>query len=116
MPLCLFATSSCPAAGVSLLPAKFVARHPNLVGIEVSNFKCGHDALAYQLIQAILETAVMALWQDHSWTSASFLELMRFAEKTVNFRKVSAVAGAGTSVGEADAEVGHEISGFPRPR
>jgi hypothetical protein len=66
--------------------------------------------------EAILETAVMALWQDHSWTSASFLELMRFAEKTVNFRKVSAVAGAGTSVGEADAEVGHEISGFPRPR
>ncbi len=35
--------------------AKFVARHPNLIGIEVSNFKCGHDAPAYQLIQAILE-------------------------------------------------------------
>jgi len=37
--------------------AKFVARHPNLIGIEVSNFKCGHDAPAYQLIQAILESA-----------------------------------------------------------
>lgn len=35
--------------------AKFVARHPNLIGIEISNFKCGHDAPAYQLIQAILE-------------------------------------------------------------
>jgi len=37
--------------------AKFVARHPNLIGIEVSNFKCGHDAPAYQLIQRILESA-----------------------------------------------------------
>jgi predicted CoA-substrate-specific enzyme activase len=37
--------------------AKFVARHPNLVGIELSNFKCGHDAPAYQLIQRILESA-----------------------------------------------------------
>jgi len=37
--------------------AKFVARHPNLIGIEVSNFKCGHDAPAYQLLQAILEGA-----------------------------------------------------------
>jgi predicted CoA-substrate-specific enzyme activase len=37
--------------------AKFVARHPNLIGIEISNFKCGHDAPAYQLIQAILESA-----------------------------------------------------------
>ena len=37
--------------------AKFVARHPHLIGIEVSNFKCGHDAPAYQLIQTILESA-----------------------------------------------------------
>ena len=37
--------------------AKFVARHPNLVGIEISNFKCGHDAPVYQLVQAILESA-----------------------------------------------------------
>jgi predicted nucleotide-binding protein (sugar kinase/HSP70/actin superfamily) len=37
--------------------AKFVARHPNLIGVEISNFKCGHDAPAYRLIQAILESA-----------------------------------------------------------
>jgi predicted nucleotide-binding protein (sugar kinase/HSP70/actin superfamily) len=35
--------------------SKFVARHPNLIGVEISNFKCGHDAPAYQLIQRILE-------------------------------------------------------------
>lgn len=37
--------------------AKFVARHPNLIGIEISNFRCGHDAPAYHLIEQILEAA-----------------------------------------------------------
>jgi len=34
-----------------------VARHPNLIGVELSNFRCGHDAPAYKLIQKILESA-----------------------------------------------------------
>ncbi|WP_321471798.1 BadF/BadG/BcrA/BcrD ATPase family protein [uncultured Paludibaculum sp.] len=37
--------------------AKFVARHPNLIGVEISNFRCGHDAPAYRLIEQILESA-----------------------------------------------------------
>ena len=37
--------------------AKFAARHPNLVAVEISNFRCGHDAPAYQLIERILESA-----------------------------------------------------------
>ena len=37
--------------------AKFVARHPNLIGVELSNFRCGHDAPAYQLIEDILVSA-----------------------------------------------------------
>ncbi len=37
--------------------AKFTARHPNLVGLEVSSFKCGHDAPIYGVIEGILETS-----------------------------------------------------------
>lgn len=37
--------------------AKFVARHPNLIGVELSSFRCGHDAPAYKLMQRILESA-----------------------------------------------------------
>ncbi len=37
--------------------AKFVARHPNLVALEFSSFKCGLDAPIYALIEQILETA-----------------------------------------------------------
>ena len=35
--------------------AKFVARHPNLVALELSNFKCGHDAPVYSVIEEIIE-------------------------------------------------------------
>ena len=35
--------------------AKFTARHPNLVAMEISNFKCGHDAPIYGVIEGIIE-------------------------------------------------------------
>jgi len=35
--------------------AKFVARHPNLVAVELSNFKCGHDAPIFSVIEEIVE-------------------------------------------------------------
>lgn len=38
-----------------LWAAKYVARHPNLVALELSNFKCGHDAPIYASIEAIVE-------------------------------------------------------------
>jgi predicted nucleotide-binding protein (sugar kinase/HSP70/actin superfamily) len=37
--------------------AKFTARHPNLVTLEVSSFKCGHDAPIYGVIEGIIEEA-----------------------------------------------------------
>ncbi len=37
--------------------AKYVARHPNLVALELSNFKCGHDAPIYSVIEEIIESA-----------------------------------------------------------
>ena len=37
--------------------AKFAARHPNLVALELSNFKCGHDAPIYTVIEEIIENS-----------------------------------------------------------
>ena len=34
--------------------AKFTARHPNLVALELSSFKCGHDAPIYTVIEQII--------------------------------------------------------------
>ena len=42
---------------MKLWAAKFVARHPNLVAVEISNFKCGHDAPTYNVIEKIIETS-----------------------------------------------------------
>jgi predicted nucleotide-binding protein (sugar kinase/HSP70/actin superfamily) len=35
--------------------AKVTARHPNLVGLELSSFKCGHDAPIYTVVEEIVE-------------------------------------------------------------
>jgi activator of 2-hydroxyglutaryl-CoA dehydratase/predicted nucleotide-binding protein (sugar kinase/HSP70/actin superfamily) len=38
-----------------LWAAKYTARHPNLVALELSSFKCGHDAPIYSTIEEIIE-------------------------------------------------------------
>ncbi len=38
-----------------LWAAKFTARHPSLVAVEFSSFKCGHDAPIYSAIEQIVE-------------------------------------------------------------
>ena len=35
--------------------AKFTARHPKLVAVELSSFKCGHDAPVYSVVERIIE-------------------------------------------------------------
>ncbi len=35
--------------------AKYVARHPNLVALELSSFKCGHDAPIYTVVEEIVQ-------------------------------------------------------------
>jgi len=37
--------------------AKYCARHPNLVALELSSFKCGHDAPIYTVIEEIVESS-----------------------------------------------------------
>ncbi len=37
--------------------AKYVAKHPNLVALELSSFKCGHDAPIYSVVEEIVQTA-----------------------------------------------------------
>ncbi len=40
-----------------LWAAKFVARHPNLIALEISSFRCGHDAPIFSVIEGIIEKA-----------------------------------------------------------
>jgi activator of 2-hydroxyglutaryl-CoA dehydratase/predicted nucleotide-binding protein (sugar kinase/HSP70/actin superfamily) len=45
------------SSNLKLWAAKFAARHPNLVAVELSNFKCGHDAPIYSTIEEIIEAS-----------------------------------------------------------
>ncbi len=36
---------------------KFAARHPNLVILDLSSFKCGHDAPTYGIVESIVSTS-----------------------------------------------------------
>ena len=45
------------STNMKIWAAKFTARHPNLVALEVSNFKCGHDAPIYTVIEDIIENS-----------------------------------------------------------
>jgi hypothetical protein len=35
--------------------AKYTGRHPNLVALELSSFKCGHDAPIYSVVEEVVE-------------------------------------------------------------
>ncbi len=37
--------------------AKYAARHPNLIALELSSFKCGHDAPIYSNVEEIVENS-----------------------------------------------------------
>jgi activator of 2-hydroxyglutaryl-CoA dehydratase/predicted nucleotide-binding protein (sugar kinase/HSP70/actin superfamily) len=43
------------STNLKLWAAKFTARHPNLVALELSSFKCGHDAPIYSVVESIIE-------------------------------------------------------------
>ena len=48
-------TANSASSNHKIWAAKFTARHPNLVAVEISSFKCGHDAPIYHVIEQILE-------------------------------------------------------------
>ena len=48
-------TANSASSNHKIWAAKFTARHPNLVAVEVSSFKCGHDAPIYSVIEQIVE-------------------------------------------------------------
>jgi activator of 2-hydroxyglutaryl-CoA dehydratase/predicted nucleotide-binding protein (sugar kinase/HSP70/actin superfamily) len=48
-------TATAASSNMKVWAAKFTARHPNLVALEISSFKCGHDAPIYSVVEHIVE-------------------------------------------------------------
>jgi predicted nucleotide-binding protein (sugar kinase/HSP70/actin superfamily) len=45
--------------------AKFVARHPNLVALDLSSFRCGHDAPLYSLLDELFSKSASPYFTFH---------------------------------------------------
>jgi predicted CoA-substrate-specific enzyme activase len=48
-------TATAASSNLKVWAAKFTARHPSLVAVEISSFKCGHDAPIYTVVERIVE-------------------------------------------------------------
>jgi len=45
--------------------AKYTARHPNLVAVDLSNFRCGHDSPIYAVVEEILSATQTPYFTFH---------------------------------------------------
>lgn len=65
--------------------AKVIARHPNLVALDVSSFRCGHDAPIYATIEAILEAARTPYFTFHEIDENRPAGAIRLRVETIDY-------------------------------
>ncbi|MGB9233589.1 MAG: BadF/BadG/BcrA/BcrD ATPase family protein [Terriglobales bacterium] len=105
--------------------AKFTARHPNLVALEMSSFKCGHDAPIYGVIEGIIEQSGTPYFcfkdLDENKPSGSIrirVEtidhfLRRYREEVIRKRKAAQDIEAQLAALEAELRDEQEPEGIP---
>ncbi len=65
--------------------AKYVARHPNLVALDLSNFKCGHDSPIYSLIEDILHSSNTPYFTFHDIDENKPSGSIKIRVETINY-------------------------------
>ena len=105
--------------------AKFAARHPNLVALEISSFKCGHDAPIYGVVEGIVEQSGTPYFcfkdLDENKPSGSIrirvetidYFLRRYREEVIRKRKASQDIDA--QLAELEAQLRREMAETPAP-
>ena len=81
---------------------KFTARPPNLLALEISSFKCGHDAPIYGVVEGIIEQSGTPYFcfkdlDEKAGVAGSTpsLAAIFWALKRFSFRDLAAVREAG---------------------
>ena len=107
--------------------AKFTARHPNLVALEMSSFKCGHDAPIYGVIEGIIERSGTPYFcfkdLDENKPSGSIrirvetidYFLRRYREEVIRKRKAAEDIEAQIAALEAELCCAQERNEMPMP-
>ena len=105
--------------------AKFAARHPNLVALEISSFKCGHDAPIYGVVEGIVEQSGTPYFcfkdLDENKPSGSIkirvetidYFLRRYREEVIRKRKASQDIDA--QLAELEAQLRREMAEIAAP-
>jgi len=68
-----------------LWAAKFTARHPNLVAVEFSSFKCGHDAPIYSAIEQIIERSGTPFFSFKDMDENRPVQSIRLRVETIDY-------------------------------
>ncbi|HWW83838.1 MAG TPA: BadF/BadG/BcrA/BcrD ATPase family protein [Vicinamibacterales bacterium] len=104
--------------------AKFTARHPNLVALELSSFKCGHDAPIYTTIESIIERSGTPYFSFKDVDENKPTGSIRIRVETIHYflkryaeqmEKARAAGKSGAAeLAEADAEIERQIAEYER--
>ena len=70
---------------LKLWAAKFVARHPNLVAIDLSNFKCGQDAPIFDVVERIIEATGTPYFTFHDIDENKPLGFIKIRGETIDY-------------------------------
>ena len=65
--------------------AKYVARHPNLVAIDLSSFKCGHDAPIYNTVEHIIEASGTPYFTFHDIDESKPTGSIKIRVETIDY-------------------------------
>jgi predicted nucleotide-binding protein (sugar kinase/HSP70/actin superfamily) len=68
-----------------LWAAKFTARHPNLVALEVSSFKWVHDAPVYSVVESIIEQSGTPYFRFKDLDENRPLSSIRLRVETIDY-------------------------------
>jgi predicted CoA-substrate-specific enzyme activase len=96
-----------------LWAAKFTARHPSLVAVEFSSFKCGHDAPIYSAIEQIVERSGTPFFSFKDMDENRPANSIKLRIETIDYflhryreDRLRCKANEGSGWGRADAETG----------
>jgi len=65
--------------------AKYVARHPNLVALDLSSFRCGHDAPIYSVVESIVEATETPYFTFHDIDENKPSGSIKIRVETINY-------------------------------
>jgi predicted nucleotide-binding protein (sugar kinase/HSP70/actin superfamily) len=77
--------------------AKYTALHPNLVALEVSNFKCGHDAPIYSVVEEIIEHSGTPYYSFKDLNENRPAGSIKIRVETIGFPRATARTSSATS-------------------